>query len=357
MSRVRSDRSGDGGAGGVAGEGAPGAATGPAGDEPDPRRARLLSDVRAALAAPRPGLPCKYLYDDRGCALFEEITRLPEYYPTRTEEALLAERAGEILARARPRDLVELGSGVGRKSEVLLEAFEGTPAGRRLVLFDINAAVLAASARRLTARHPGLEVRTVTGEFPEDLPRLGPGGGRLMLLLGGTIGNVPPPGVPEFLSRVAAQLIPGDGFLLGLDLIKDVERLTAAYNDRAGVTARFNLNLLAVMNRELGADFDLDAFEHVALWEPGPAWMRLFVRARRSQFVRLPALGLTLTLAAGDELQTEVSSKYTQASLIERLAGTDLVLDAWHTDADGDFALALLRKVAPSGRRDGRRLP
>ena len=308
------------------------------------RRRQMARDVRRSLSDARPGIPCKYLYDDRGSALFEAITRLPEYYQTRTEEAILAEQGDAIVARARPHELVELGSGAGRKVGLLLDALERADLGERLVLFDINEAMIDESARRLARERPHLTVRGAIGQFPEDLPLLGPGGDRLVLLLGGTIGNLPPDQVPGFLRQVAAQLAPGDGFLVGLDLVKDAERLEAAYNDSAGVTAAFNLNLLRVLNRELDADFDLDAFEHLALWEPGPDWIRIAVRSRREQVVHLPGIDMELHLQPGDEIQTEVSCKYTRASLAQRLAGTGLVLDDWFTDADEDFALALLKR-------------
>lgn len=304
----------------------------------------LARDVAASLRGPRPSIPCRYLYDDRGSRLFDEITRLPEYYLTRTEEAILEQRADEIVARAAPHELVELGSGTGKKVPTLLHAVERAGLPARLVLFEINRAMVDASVARLRREHPNVDVSGVVGTFPDELRRLGPGGRRLVLFLGSTLGNQPPERVPEFLRRVAQQMHVGDHLLLGLDLVKDPARLVAAYDDAAGVTARFSLNLLRVLNRELGADFDVDAFEHVAVWEPGPSWIRIALRARSDQRVRVPGAGVTLDLRAGDEIQTEVSCKYTRALLEQRLAGTGLALDQWHTDAHGDFAVALLRR-------------
>jgi L-histidine N-alpha-methyltransferase len=311
--------------------------------------ADMAAEVRRALTAGRPWLPCKYFYDDRGSALFERITLLPEYYQTRTEEALLARIADDVVARVAPTELVELGSGAGRKIALLLEAMGrgGRPA--RLVLFDINSLFLDASARRIAARFPDTDVHRVIGDFTRDLTVLGPGGGRLAVFLAGTIGNIHPDDVPRFLARVARQLEPGDALLVGLDLVKDVARLEAAYNDSAGVTAEFNRNILRHLNEVLGADFDADAWEHLAFYDARRAWIEMRLRASVDCHVSIPGARLELDFRAGDEISTEISCKYTRSSFARSLPGTALALDRWYTDADHLFALALLRRerIAP----------
>ena len=309
---------------------------------------RMAAEVRAGLSArPLPWLPCKYFYDDRGSALFEEITRLPEYYQTRTEEGILEAIATDVVAATRPVELCELGSGVGRKVRLLLDAGRALGTLERCVLLDISGGVLADSVRSLETDYPGLQVRGVLGDFQDDLAGLGPGGGRLALFLAGTIGNLHPDDeVPGFLRAVARQLEPGDAFLVGLDLVKDERRLHAAYNDSAGVTAEFNRNILRVVNAALDADFDPEAYDHVAFYDRERAWIEMRLRARDDQQVRVPGAGIELTLRRGDEIRTELSCKYTRGSFEARLEGTGLRLESWHTDAEGLFALALLRRMA-----------
>jgi L-histidine N-alpha-methyltransferase len=308
----------------------------------------MAAEVRAGLSAqPLPWLPSKYFYDDRGSALFEQITRLPEYYPTRTEEEILEQVAGEVVAATRPVELCELGSGVGRKVRILLDAGRALGTLSRCLLLDINATVLAESVRSLEGDYPGLRVRGLVGDFQSDLAVLGPGGGRLALFLAGTIGNLHPDReVPGFLHAVARQLAPGDTFLVGLDLVKDVTRLEAAYNDAAGVTAEFNRNILRVVNAALEADFDPEAYDHVAFYDRDRAWIEMRLRARRDQRVRVPGAGLTLTLRRGQEIRTELSCKYTRPTFEARVAGTGLRLESWMSDAESLFALALLRRTA-----------
>jgi L-histidine N-alpha-methyltransferase len=311
---------------------------------PTDASADMATDVRRALTAERPWLPCKYFYDDRGSVLFERITLLPEYYQTRTEEALLARIANDVVARVAPAELVELGSGAGRKIALLLEAMRrgGRPA--RLVLFDINSLFVDAAARRIAARFPDTDVHGVIGDFTGDLAVLGPGGGRLAVFLAGTIGNIHPDDVPRFLARVARQLEPGDGLLVGLDLVKDVARLEAAYNDAAGVTAEFNRNVLRHINEVLGADFDVEAWEHVAFYDARHAWIEMRLRASADCLVHIPGARLDLAFRAGDEISTEISCKYTRDSFARLLPGTALALDRWYTDDEHLFALALLRR-------------
>jgi L-histidine N-alpha-methyltransferase len=304
----------------------------------------MAEEVRASLMSPVPFLPSKYFYDDRGSRLFERITRTEEYYQTRTEEALLRSCAGNVVARVRPQELVELGGGVSPKVRVLLDAMRRAGTLRRCVLFDIHRGSLESSLAQLAREYPGVAARGIVGDFQADVTALGPGGRRLIAFLGGTIGNLHPDlEVPGFLRRLRAQMADGDALLLGVDLVKDTARLERAYNDEAGITAAFNLNLLQVVNDRLGADFDLGAFEHVAFYDEGRAWIEMRVRSLREQEVRIPASGLTLRFDIGDELRTEISCKYTRESLQQRLEGTGLVLDAWFTDPGTLFGLALLR--------------
>jgi L-histidine N-alpha-methyltransferase len=307
--------------------------------------ARMAAEVRDGLLSSLPTLPSKYFYDDRGCALFDEITRLPEYYPTRTETAILERHADEIVDLVAPRELVELGSGSGRKTRLLLDAMERGGTLRRCVLLDVNRAALEASVEALVDDYPGLDARGVQGDFLRDVPSLGRGGGRLVAFLAGTIGNLPPDDVPAFLASVASILAPGDGFLLGVDLVKPVERLEAAYDDSLGVTAEFNRNVLAVVNRRLDGDFVPAEWEHVAFWDPERSWIEMRLRASRACRVRVRRAGLDLTFPAGAEIRTEISAKYTRESLARRLEGTGLRLHRWFTDDEALFADALLEPV------------
>jgi len=304
----------------------------------------MAAEVRAALAGTPPSLPSKYFYDDRGSRLFQEITRLPEYYQTRTEEAILEAVTDEVAARVGARELVELGSGSGRKIRLVLDAMARTNRLESCVLFDINERDLEQSVRALGRDYPQARVRGVVGDFTHGFDGVGPAAGRILAFFGGTIGNLHPEDVPPFLRRVAALLGEGDAFLLGVDLVKDKRVLEAAYNDAAGVTARFNRNILQVMNDRLGADFEPDSFDHVAFYDERNAWIEMRLRASRPQHVRIPEAGLDLRFAAGDEIRTEISCKYTRASVEERLGGTALRMDRWFTDEDHRFALALLRR-------------
>jgi L-histidine N-alpha-methyltransferase len=312
------------------------------------RAARMVEEIRQGLTAHPPWLPSKYFYDDRGSQLFEDITALPEYYQTRTEERLLGTIAADVIARVRPAELVELGSGAGRKVRILLNSMKEAGLLQRCVLLDINARFLATSAQALADAYSGLSVRGVLGDFLEDLRMLGPGGGRLAAFFAGTIGNLHPEAVPPFLARVARQLEPGDAFLVGLDLVKDVARLEAAYNDCAGVTAEFNRNILRALNTQFGADFDPAAFAHVAFYDRRHAWIEMRLRARAPQRVRIPAARLDVEFLAGDEIRTEISCKYTRGSFEPLLAGTGLAMDRWYTDPENLFALALLTRTAPA---------
>jgi L-histidine N-alpha-methyltransferase len=325
------------------------AAVGAVGDDPI---VRMAAEVRAGLLSrPLPTLPSKYFYDDRGSALFEDITRLPEYYQTRTEEALLEAVADRVIAAASPRELLELGSGVGRKIRLLLDAMRREGLLERCLLLDINERMLEESVARLEADYPGLEARGLVGDFTEDLSVLGPGGDRLVLFLAGTIGNLHPDEVPGFLASVARQMARGDGFLVGLDLVKDEARLHAAYNDAAGVTAEFNRNILCAINHQIGADFDPQAFAHVAFYDRKRQWIEMRLRAVRPTRVTIPAAGLVLDYEPGDEIRTEISAKYTRESFAAKLPGTALRIRDFFTDPERLFALALLERTGETPGR------
>ncbi len=316
---------------------------------PAEEQAAMAREVRAGLAArPLPSLPSKYFYDEQGGALFDEITRLPEYYLTRTEEALLPAVAREAVERVRPRDLVELGSGVGGKVRVLLDAMEEAGTLESCTLLDISESAIANSLAQLRSERPRLKASGVVGDFLTALRSVGPGESRLIAFLGSTIGNIHPQDVPAFFRSAASILAPGDAVLVGLDLVKDRTRLEAAYNDARGVTAEFNRNILRVMNARLGADFDAAAFDHVAFYDPDHAWIEMRLRARRALDVRVPGAATALSLPAGGEIRTEISCKYTRAALEAALSGTGLMLDEWRTDPESLFALALLRRLGRS---------
>ncbi len=301
----------------------------------------LASDARRGLTAAPKELPPKWFYDDRGSQLFDEITRLEEYYPTRAERAILVERADEIAAVAGADTLIELGSGTSEKTRLLLDALARAGRLRRFVPFDVSEQTLRDAARAIDEEHPGVEVHAVVGDFERHLDQLPRGGRRLIAFLGGTIGNLPPATRAAFLVAVAAELEPGDSFLLGTDLVKDVDRLVAAYDDASGVTAAFNRNVLLVLNRELGADFDPDAFAHVARWNAESEWIEMWLRSNSAQVVKVPELDLVVELAAGEEMRTEISAKFRRAGIEAELGAAGLALTHWWTDPAGDFALSL----------------
>jgi L-histidine Nalpha-methyltransferase len=309
-------------------------------------RETMAAEVREGLSRrPLPELPCKYFYDERGSDLFEAITELPEYYPTRTESALLQAHAAAIVDATAPCELAELGSGAGRKIRLFLDAMRSRGCLERVALLEISEGYLRQSVEVLQEGYPEAEVRGIVGDFLYDLPALGPGGGRLLLFLAGTIGNLHPDELPAFFRSAAAVLARGDGFLVGVDLVKDPARLHAAYNDSQGVTAAFNLNILRVVNRCLQADFDPGDFEHRAFYDPERQWIEMRLRARRKLTARVPGARTELRLAAGDEIRTELSCKYTRDSLTARLAGTGLRVERWITDPDNLFASVLLRRA------------
>jgi L-histidine N-alpha-methyltransferase len=306
----------------------------------------LRADVRDGLTR-APGareLPPKWFYDDRGCELFDEITRLPEYYPTETERSILHAEAAAIVAASEADTLVELGSGTSDKTRTLLDAF--TAAGRlhRFIPFEVNEATVRAAAADIAAQYPGVAVHAAVGDFERHLADIPQEGRRCVAFLGSTIGNFDPAGRKQFLGELADNLRPGDSLLLGTDLVKDVTRLEAAYNDRRGVTAAFNRNVLAVVNRQLGADFDLDAWEHVAFFDTEEEWIEMRLRSTRQQTVTVAGLDLRVAFAAGEELRTEISAKFRRERVAAELAAAGLRLVRWMTDPAGDFALSLARR-------------
>jgi L-histidine N-alpha-methyltransferase len=304
----------------------------------------LRADALTGLTGEPKSLPPKWFYDAQGSALFDKITELPEYYPTNAEREILRATAGPIAAQTKARTLIELGSGSSDKTRLLLGALRSGDTLTCYVPVDVSEPALVAAGQALSAEYPGLDVRAVVSDFEE---RLGfPADGeaptpRLVAFLGSTIGNMEPAQRAAFLSRVRAQLRPGDFFLLGTDLVKDPATLVAAYDDASGVTAAFNKNVLAVLNAELGADFDLDAFEHVAVWNAGAEWIEMRLRSRAAQTVHLPGIGLTVEFADGEEMRTEVSAKFRREGITAELAAAGFALRSWWTDAADQFGLSL----------------
>jgi L-histidine N-alpha-methyltransferase len=303
--------------------------------------AALADDVLRGLTATPKWLPPKWFYDDAGSALFEEITRLPEYYPTRREREVLATHAADIAAQTRAGMLVELGAGSAEKTRLLLDALQVEGTLEHFVPVDVSDSALIEAATAVAEEYPGLEVHGVVADFEAHLELLPTGDRRLVAFLGGTIGNLEPAPRADFLSRVTESLRPGDAFLLGTDLVKDPDRLVRAYDDAAGVTARFNLNVLSVVNRELGADFDLSAFAHVARWNTDEQWIEMRLRSVREQTVHVKDLDLDIGFAAGETMRTEISVKFTRARVEREFAAAGLRLASWWTDRAGDFAVSL----------------
>jgi L-histidine N-alpha-methyltransferase len=302
---------------------------------------QMADDVRAGLTSTPKVLPPKYFYDARGSELFDEITRLPEYYPTRTERSILIARAAEIAALTGAETLIELGSGTSEKTRLLLSALRQAGTLRRFVPFDVDPAVLKDASAAVAGEFPGLAVEPIVGDFERHLASLPGHPPRLLAFLGSTIGNLDPEQRAAFLRDVRGALADGDAFLLGTDLVKSPERLVAAYDDAAGVTAEFNKNLLAVLNRDLGATFDAAEFDHVAVWDAQREWIEMRLRARQEQIVHVAALGLDVHFARGEEMRTEISAKFRRSGVERELTAAGLRLSHWWTDAADDFALSL----------------
>jgi len=305
------------------------------------RRLALREEALHGLTSTPKELPPKWFYDRRGSELFEAITRLPEYYLTRAERSILERRADEIAGLTEATTLIELGSGTSDKTRLLLDALSP----RRFVPFDVSEETLHSSAERLALRYPRLEVAALVGDFDLPLPPLPAGEPRLLAFLGSTIGNLLPARRTVFLADVAASLDEGDWFLLGADLVKSPARLVAAYNDPTGVTREFNLNVLRVLNRELDADFDLSAFEHVARWNAEAEWMEIYLRSNRRQTVRLAALELEVEFGPGELMRTEISAKFHLQRLAAELESAGLSVQRRWTDDAGEFAVLLATRA------------
>ena len=308
---------------------------------PEDVASALRADARGGLLARPKALPPKWFYDELGSWLFEAITRLPDYYPSRRERQLLEEHAGDVAALTRADTVVELGSGTSEKTRLLLAALSRAGTLRRFVPFDVSEAVLRSSGAAIADAYPGVEVLGVVGDFERHLGTLPGGDRRLVAFLGGTIGNLLPEQRRAFLAQVASGLQPGDALLLGTDLVKDPRRLVAAYDDPIGVTAAFNRNVLAVLNRELGADFVLPRYSHVARWDVEHEWVEMGLRSCGQQSVRLTAIDITAHFADAEELRTEVSAKFRRTGVEAELAAAGLEVRRWWSDPEDDFALSL----------------
>jgi L-histidine N-alpha-methyltransferase len=310
----------------------------------------LANDVLDGLTKPFKELAPKHFYDARGSELLEQICEQPEYYPTRAELAILAERAPEIVQATGASELVELGAGASDKARLLLDAMRDARTLRRYVPLDVSQAVVEEAARTLIEDYEDLEVHGVVGDLERHLEHVpgadgGVGQSRIVALLGGTIGNFPPGTRRTVLGKIAGLLGPADRLLLGTDLVKDPHVIEAAYNDSAGVTAEFNRNLLHVLNRELDADFQPEAFEHVAFYDRRNEWVEMRLRAARACSVMVAGLDLRVDFAAGEELRTEISAKFTRAHVEADLEAAELELDRWFTDDEELFAVTLARPV------------
>jgi L-histidine N-alpha-methyltransferase len=309
---------------------------------PDDLEAALRADVVAGLGAVPRHLSPKWFYDDLGSKLFDAITDLPEYYPTRCEREILVARAPLIAATTDVTTLVELGSGTSAKTRILLDALEAGDRLRWFVPMDVSEWVLRQAGEALMGAYPGLAVHAVVGDFERHLAKLpSPGGRRLVAFLGGTIGNLDPAGRAALLEDLAAGLDPGDLLLLGTDLVKDPARLVAAYDDPTGVTAAFNRNVLNVVNRHLGADFDLTRWAHLARWDPEAEWIEMHLRSAGEQRVEIAAVGMEIQVADGETIRTEISAKFRAEGVEAELADSGFTLQEWWTDGAGDFALSL----------------
>lgn len=308
----------------------------------------LANDVLDGLTKPFKELSPKHFYDTRGSELFERICELPEYYPTRTEMAILRDRAAEIVSISGAGELVELGSGATDKARVVLDAMTEAGSLERYVPLDVSESVIEDAGRELIEDYPGLRVHGVVGDFERHLEHVPDteGAARLVALLGGTIGNFPPGTRRGLLTKIASLLGPEDRLLLGTDLVKNSAIIEAAYNDSQGVTAEFNRNLLHVLNRELGADFEPEAFDHVAFFDRRHEWVEMRLKARRPCSVLVSELDLRVEFAAGEELRTEISAKFTPERVQGDLEAAGLELEAWFTDPEQLFAISVSKPRA-----------
>jgi L-histidine N-alpha-methyltransferase len=306
-------------------------------------------EIRASLTGTPRSIPPKYLYDDAGTRLFDEICELPEYYLTRAEHMLLARHAAHVVGRVRPQALVEIGSGMARKTGLIVGAMAACGISPRYVALDIAPEAIEASARALLRVHPSLSVRGVIGDFARDLPSVALGappsmGPRLFAFLGSTIGNLDEDEAPHLLRGLSALMTTADRLLLGVDLAKDERLLHAAYNDARGVTAAFNRNVLRVLSRELDGDFDPAAFEHRASYDGARARIEMHLVSTRRQVVSLRRIDLRVAFADGEPILTEISRKFTRTMVEIMFAQGNMALDEWLPAGDGAFALAVGRR-------------
>jgi len=312
--------------------------------------AALREDVRLGLTSDPKRIPPRWHYDERGGELFDRITQLEEYYPTRREREILEARAGEIAELSGADTLIELGAGSSAKTRLLLDALAAHGTLRRYAPFDVSEEVLRASGARLIAEYPQITVHGIVGDFHDHLGLLPQGGRRMIAFLGGTIGNLFPAERADLLQTIADGMQPGDSFLLGADLIKDRARLELAYDDPGGVTAAFSLNVLVRINRELGADFDVEQFRHDAVWDAANEWMELGLLSLRPQLVLVPELEIAAPFRQGEKFHTEISAKFRPDGIRAELAAAGLDTVRFWTDPAGDFALVLAAKPAQSGQ-------
>jgi len=312
---------------------------------PDELTRALSADVRAGLRGDPKAIPPKWLYDEHGSELFEEITKTEEYYPTRREAEVFESYAGTIAEKSGADTMVELGSGSSIKTRLLLDAFLSRGGFERFVPFDVSEDFLKTSAETIAKDYPSIEVHAVVGDFERHLGELPKTGTRMYAFLGSTIGNLESSKRARFLRDLSASMNTGDTLLLGTDLVKDVDRLEAAYNDAAGVTAQFSLNVLTVINRELDADFELDQFEHIARWNPEESWIEIFVQAQTAHQVQVKGLDMTVDFAKDELMHIEVSTKFKMDQVKTELAAVDLFVEEIFTDQAQDFAVSLARKA------------
>lgn len=315
---------------------------------PHDLRDQMIKDVRSGLTAEAKSLPSMYFYDDHGSALFEEITQLPEYYLTRAETEILDTYADEIIAAVHPDELVEIGAGYARKTCLLLTAIHEREAGNVYVAIDVSEAALQHAGDNLTRTYPWLHVRGYLGDFGSDLDAVPRHGRRLVAFLGSTIGNLTPRQRPGFFRAIASMLDEEDGFLLGVDLIKEEATLRAAYDDSAGVSAAFNKNILTAINRELDGTIDIQAFDHETRLNPESGCMEQRLRANREIHARLAAIDLDVHLEAGESIHTEWSCKFTREQIETELGAVGLRTTSWWTDSENRFGLVLAKLSSAS---------
>ena len=306
--------------------------------QPQDFRAELESDIRVCLAARPKFIPSKYHYDETGSVLFEDITRLPEYYLTRAETRILQEQANEIMKQVKPDELVELGSGSSTKTRLLLEAMHLT-GGSKYVAIEISETALCQAAEALSADYEWLHIEGYVGNYQTDLPLMKRQGRQLLTFLGSSIGNYTDQTRQEFLGQVGAVLRPGDAFLMGVDLVKDEQTMVLAYNDAAGVTAHFNANMLDMLNRELGADFDVKSFSHAPVWNVEKSGIESYLRAEREMTVSIPAVDMTIQFQKGEVIFTEISCKFTKEGITRELSEAGLEVTQWYTDTQVPYGL------------------